>query len=49
LVGAGGFMLALPGGGDLELSHMQLSMAGIVVAIIGVAIARLGRRMPAPA
>jgi TRAP transporter 4TM/12TM fusion protein len=49
LVGAGGFMLALPGGGDLELSHLQLSMAGIVVAIIGVAIARLGRRMPAPA
>lgn len=49
LVGAGGFMLALPGGGDLELSHIQLSMAGIVVAIIGVAIARLGGRIPAPA
>jgi len=49
LVGAGGFMLALPGGGDLELSHIQLSMAGIVLAMIGVAIARLGRRVPAPA
>ncbi|MCM5569580.1 TRAP transporter fused permease subunit [Burkholderiaceae bacterium FT117] len=49
LLAAGGITLALPGGGDLELSHLQLSLVGIVIAVVGVAIARLGARAPARA
>ncbi|MFP5411919.1 MAG: TRAP transporter large permease subunit, partial [Gammaproteobacteria bacterium] len=42
LLAAGGLMLALPGGGDLGLSHLQLSVVGVVVAAIGAAVGRLG-------
>jgi len=49
LLAAGGLMLALPGGGDLELSHLQLSLVGVVVATIGAAIGRLGIRSLAKA
>ncbi|MGD9951039.1 MAG: TRAP transporter permease [Burkholderiales bacterium] len=40
---AGGLMMALPGGGELELSHLQLSLGGIALAGAGLAIAWAAR------
>ena len=39
LVIAGGLMMALPGGGELGLSHLQLSLGGLVLSGAGLAIA----------
>jgi len=44
LLFAGGLAMALPGGGELELSHLQLSLAGLALAAAGGAIAWAGRR-----
>jgi TRAP transporter 4TM/12TM fusion protein len=35
----GGLGMALPGGGELGLSHLQLSLASVVLALAGVALA----------
>lgn len=43
LVFAGGLMMALPGGGELELSHLQLSLGGVLLAGAGLAIAWVRR------
>jgi len=40
---AGGLMMALPGGGELGLSHVQLSLGGFVLAAAGAAIAWAAR------
>jgi hypothetical protein len=41
---AGGLTMAMPGGGELGLSHVQLSLGGLVLAAAGVTIAwALGR------
>jgi TRAP transporter 4TM/12TM fusion protein len=40
---AGGLMMALPGGGELGLSHVQLSLGGLTLAAVGAAIAWAGR------
>ena len=40
---AGGLMMALPGGGELGLSHVQLSLGGLTLAAAGAAIAWAGR------
>jgi len=47
LLFAAGLAMALPGGGELELSHVQLALGGLVLAAAGVAIARLGTRAAA--
>jgi len=44
LLAAGGLAMALPGGGELELNHLQLSLTGAVLAIGGVLLARTGAR-----
>lgn len=41
---AGGLAMALPGGGELGLSHLQLSFGGLALALAGAAIAWLGAR-----
>jgi TRAP transporter 4TM/12TM fusion protein len=43
LVFLGGVMMALPGGGDLGLSHVQLSFGGIALAAVGMVLSRLTR------
>jgi TRAP transporter 4TM/12TM fusion protein len=43
LVFAGGLAMAMPGGGELGLSHVQLSLGGLVLAAAGMAIAWLTR------
>jgi len=44
LLFAGGLAMALPGGGELELSHAQLSLAGLALAGAGAGLAwTLGR------
>jgi TRAP-type uncharacterized transport system fused permease subunit len=44
LLFAGGLMMAMPGGGELGLSHLQLSLGGLALAAAGVTIAwALGR------
>jgi TRAP-type uncharacterized transport system fused permease subunit len=43
LVFAGGLMMALPGGGELELSHLQLSLGGLALAAAGLAVAWAAR------
>ena len=43
LVFAGGLSMAMPGGGELGLSHVQLSLGGLVLAAAGTAIAWLTR------
>jgi TRAP transporter 4TM/12TM fusion protein len=40
---AGGLMMAMPGGGELELSHLQLSLGGVALAGMGLAIAWAAR------
>jgi len=40
LIFGGGMMMALPGGGELELSHLQLSLIGLGVAGAGMLLAR---------
>ncbi len=42
LMFAAGLTMALPGGGDLGLSHLQLSLAGIVLALLAVGVSRFG-------
>ncbi len=44
LLFAAGLAMALPGGGELGLSHVQLALAGMVLAAAGVAIAWAQRR-----
>jgi TRAP-type uncharacterized transport system fused permease subunit len=44
LVLAGGLAMALPGGGDLGLSHLQLSLAGVALALAGLAWSAMTRR-----
>jgi hypothetical protein len=41
---AGGLMMAMPGGGELGLSHVQLSLGGLVLAMAGAAVAWLSAR-----
>jgi TRAP transporter 4TM/12TM fusion protein len=44
LLFVGGLMMALPGGGELGLSHVQLSLGGLVLAMAGAAVAWLTAR-----
>ena len=39
LLFAAGLVMALPGGGELELSHVQLSLGGLALAAAGAALA----------
>jgi TRAP transporter 4TM/12TM fusion protein len=41
LIIIGGMAMALPGGGELGLSHLQLSLGGLLIASVGALIARL--------
>jgi len=45
LLAVGGLAMAIPGGGDLGLSHLQLSLGGAVIAIIAILLAKLGQRV----
>ena len=47
LLFAGGLAMAMPGGGELELSHVQLSFGGPGLALAGAGIAWLGARATA--
>jgi len=44
---AAGLTMALPGGGELELSHLQLSIAGLGLAGGALALASIARRFKA--
>jgi TRAP transporter 4TM/12TM fusion protein len=44
---AGGLVMAMPGGGELGLSHVQLSLAGLALAAAGAAVTWLGVRATA--
>jgi len=44
LLAAAGLFMALPGGGELGLSHLQLSLAGVALAVAGAGVARAGSR-----
>jgi len=39
----GGLMMALPGGGDLGLSHVQLSLLGVALVVLGLILSKLTR------
>ena len=43
LLFAGGMAMALPGGGELELSHLQLSVLGMSLAAVAVLVAWFAR------
>jgi TRAP transporter 4TM/12TM fusion protein len=43
LLFGGGVMMALPGGGELGLSHLQLSLAGIGLVIGALVLAKISR------
>jgi len=43
LLFASGMAMALPGGGELELSHLQLAALGIVLGVGGIAVALVTR------
>jgi TRAP transporter 4TM/12TM fusion protein len=45
---ASGLFMALPGGGELELSHLQLSLAGLGLAAAAMLLAALSRRTAGP-
>jgi TRAP transporter 4TM/12TM fusion protein len=45
LLAAGGLAMAIPGGGDLGLSHLQLSLAGVAIAIVAIILAKLSQRV----
>ncbi len=47
LLFAGGLAMALPGGGELGLSHIQLSLGGLGLAIAGTAVAWMDARRTA--
>jgi len=47
LIGAGGVFLALPGGDELGLSHLRLSLTGIALAVAGAAVAKASARRTA--
>ncbi len=49
LLFASGMAMALPGGGDLGLSHVQLAAMGITLGVAGVLIALASRRVAARA
>jgi hypothetical protein len=38
-------MMAMPGGGELGLSHVQLSLGGLVLALVGAAVAWMTARL----
>lgn len=44
LLFAAGLAMAMPGGGELGLSHAQLALAGALLAGAGIGLARIGRR-----
>ena len=44
LLFAGGLAMAMPGGGELGLSHVQLSLGGLLLAAAGAALAWVTRR-----
>ncbi len=46
---AGGLSMAMPGGGELALSHLQLSLGGLALAVAGAAVAWAGARARAHA
>ena len=48
LLFAGGMAMALPGGGELELSHLQLSLLGVALGGAGAALAWLNRAAGSP-
>ena len=45
LLAAAGLAMAIPGGGDLGLSHVQLSVAGLIIAAVAIVVAKLGQRL----
>jgi TRAP transporter 4TM/12TM fusion protein len=44
VLAAGGLAMALPGGGDMGLSHLQLSLAGVIIAAVAIVLAKLGQK-----
>ena len=44
LLFASGMVMAMPGGGELELSHLQLTAVGIGLAVGGIIVALTSRR-----
>lgn len=44
VLAAGGLAMAMPGGGDLGLSHFQLSVTGVCIAAVAVVLAKVAQR-----
>jgi len=41
----GGLAMAIPGGGDLGFSHLQLSVTGLAIALLAVVLAKMSQRL----
>ena len=48
LLFASGMVMAMPGGGELELSHLQLAAIGAALGVAGALIALVNKRLIAP-
>jgi len=47
ILAGGGLAMAVPGGGDLGLSHLQLTVVGLALSLVAIAIAKWGQRLVA--
>jgi len=45
ILALGGLSMAIPGGGDLNLSHLQLSAIGLVLAFVAVVLTKFSQKM----
>ncbi|MCB1510422.1 MAG: TRAP transporter fused permease subunit [Hyphomicrobiaceae bacterium] len=45
VTGAGGLLLAAPGGGMIGIGHLELTLAAVVVILVGLGLCIVGRRV----
>jgi hypothetical protein len=45
ILGLGGLAMAMPGGGDLGLSHIELSFFGLALAGVAVVLAKFSQKI----
>jgi hypothetical protein len=49
ILALGGLAMAIPGGGDLNLNHLELSAIGLVLAGVAVVLAKISQKIRAAA
>lgn len=47
ILALGGLAMAIPGGGDLNLSHVELSAIGLILVAVAVVLAKVSQKMHA--